>query len=38
VSTEGAKNGTYIGATPYDAFDYRHEVKIKILNGEINRD
>jgi major membrane immunogen (membrane-anchored lipoprotein) len=35
VNAEGAKDGTYIGATPYDAFDYRHEVKIKILNGKI---
>jgi major membrane immunogen (membrane-anchored lipoprotein) len=35
VSAEGAKDGSYIGSTPYDAFDYRHEVKIKILNGEI---
>ena len=35
VSAEGAKDGTYIGATPYDAFDYRHEVLIKIDNGKI---
>ena len=35
VSAEGAKDGTYIGASPYDAFDYRHEVKIKIKNGKI---
>ena len=35
ISAEGAKDGTYIGATPYDAFDYRHEVKIKIEGGEI---
>ncbi len=35
VSAEGAKDGSYIGSTPYDAFDYRHEVKIKILNGKI---
>jgi len=35
VSAEGAKDGTYVGATPYDAFDYRHEVKIRILNGKI---
>ncbi len=27
VSAEGANDGTYTGATPYDAFDYRHEVK-----------
>ena len=35
VSAEGAKDGTYIGTTPYDAFDYRHEVKIKIKEGKI---
>ncbi len=35
VKAEGAKDGSYIGSTPYDAFDYRHEVKIKILNGKI---
>jgi major membrane immunogen (membrane-anchored lipoprotein) len=35
VNAEGAKDGTYIGATPYDAFDYRHEVKIRIQGGEI---
>ena len=35
VSAEGAKDGTYIGATPYDAFDYRHEVLIKIQDGKI---
>jgi len=35
VSAEGSKDGTYIGASPYDAFDYRHEVKIKIEDGKI---
>ncbi|MCK5691567.1 MAG: FMN-binding protein [Bacteroidales bacterium] len=35
ISAEGAKDGTYIGATPYDAFDYRHEVRIVIEEGEI---
>ena len=35
VSAEDAKDGTYIGATPYDAFDYRHEVLIKIQDGKI---
>jgi len=35
VSAEDAKDGTYIGATPYDAFDYRHEVLIKIKDGKI---
>ena len=35
VSAEGAKDGTYVGSSPYDTFDYRHEVKIKIKNGKI---
>jgi major membrane immunogen (membrane-anchored lipoprotein) len=35
VSAEGAKDGTYRGVSPYDAFDYRHEVKIKIKDGKI---
>jgi major membrane immunogen (membrane-anchored lipoprotein) len=35
LSAEGAKNGTYYGASPYDAFDYRHEVKIEIREGKI---
>ena len=35
ISAEGAKDGTYIGATPYDAFDYRHEVRIVIEEGKI---
>ena len=35
ISAEGAKDGIYIGATPYDAFDYRHEVKIVIEDGKI---
>ncbi len=35
LSAEGAKDGTYTGVSPYDAFDYRHEVKIRIRNGKI---
>ena len=35
VRAEGAKDGTYRGVSPYDAFDYRHEVKIKIKDGKI---
>lgn len=35
ISTEGAKDGIYIGATPYDAFDYRHEVRIVIEESKI---
>jgi major membrane immunogen (membrane-anchored lipoprotein) len=30
-----AKNGTYYGASPYDAFDYRHEIEIEIEAGKI---
>lgn len=35
ISAEGAKDGSYVGASPYDAFDYRHEVKIQIKDGRI---
>jgi major membrane immunogen (membrane-anchored lipoprotein) len=35
LSAEGAKDGTYTGVSPYDAFDYRHEVKIRIRDGKI---
>jgi len=35
VSPEGLKDGTYTGASPYDAFDYRHEVTIKIKDNKI---
>jgi len=35
VSAKGAKDGTYTGTTPYDAFDYRHEVTLKIKDGLI---
>ena len=35
VRAHGAKDGTYRGVSPYDAFDYRHEVKIKIEDGRI---
>ena len=34
-SGERAKDGSYVGASPYDAFDYRHEVKIQIKEGKI---
>jgi len=35
VSAEGATDGTYRGVSPYDAFDYRHEAKIRIKDGKI---
>jgi len=35
VRAEGAKDGAFRGVSPYDAFDYRHEVKIKIKDSKI---
>ena len=35
ISAEGAKDGSYVGESPYDAFDYRHVVKIQIKEGKI---
>jgi len=35
LNPEGAKDGIYFGVSPYDAFDYKHEVKIKIKDGNI---
>ena len=35
LSAEGAKDGTFIGESPYDAFDYKHVVKIKIKDHKI---
>jgi len=35
VSPEGLKDGTYTGTSPYDAFDYRHEVTIQIKDSKI---
>jgi len=35
ISAEGAKDGTFIGESPYDAFDYKHIVKIKIKDHKI---
>ena len=35
VDATGAKDGTYTGASPYDAFDYRHVVTIKIKDEQI---
>lgn len=29
------KDGTFTGASPYDAFDYKHEVTLKIKDGKI---
>lgn len=35
LSPEGLKDGSYTGVSPYDAFDYRHEVSLKIKNSKI---
>ena len=35
VKPDSLPNGTYIGETPYDAFDYKHVVEITIKNGQI---
>jgi len=35
ISPVGLKDGTFTGASPYDAFDYRHEVTLKIKDGKI---
>jgi major membrane immunogen (membrane-anchored lipoprotein) len=35
VSPKGLKDGTFTGASPYDAFDYKHEVTLKIEEGRI---
>lgn len=35
VNASGVKDGTYTGSSPYDAFDYKHVVKIRIENGKI---
>lgn len=34
VSASGVKDGIYTGESPYDAFDYKHVVKIRIENGK----
>ena len=34
VSPSEVKDGVYIGSSPYDAFDYKHVVKIRIENGK----
>ena len=35
LDASDAKDGTYHGASPYDAFDYRHEVEIEVREGTI---
>lgn len=32
---KGCRDGEYVGESPYDAFDYKHVVKIKIENEKI---
>jgi len=35
LDAAGAKDGTWTGSSPYDAFDYRHQATIEIENGQI---
>ncbi len=35
VNAQGCRDGVYIGESPYDAYDYRHSVKIEIKNNKI---
>lgn len=35
VRAEGIKDGIYYGASPYDAYDYKHVVKLEIKNEKI---
>ena len=35
VDAKGTTDGIYIGESPNDAFDYRHEVSLKIKDGKI---
>jgi len=35
VKADGLSDGVYVGTSPYDAFDYKHEARIVIKDGEI---
>lgn len=35
IDASGAKDGTYYGSSPYDAYDYRHEITLEIKEGKI---
>lgn len=35
VDAVGCKDGVYVGESPYDAYDYKHVVKIKIKDQKI---
>lgn len=35
TNVSGIKDGSYTGSSPYDAFDYKHVVKIRIEGGKI---
>lgn len=35
LNAEGARDGTYTGESPYDAYDYKHVVRIRIENSKI---
>ena len=35
VTPEGLADGTFIGESPYDAYDYKHAVELTIKDGKI---
>jgi major membrane immunogen (membrane-anchored lipoprotein) len=35
TNSSGIQDGTYTGSSPYDAFDYKHVVEIRIEEGKI---
>lgn len=35
TDASGIQDGTYTGSSPYDAFDYKHVVKIRIEGGKM---
>lgn len=35
ISAQGCKNGIYAGESPFDAYDYKHVVKIEIKDEKI---
>lgn len=35
IDAKGCKDGVYLGESPYDAFDYKHSVKLEINNEKI---
>ena len=35
VNAKGCADGIYTGASPYDAYDYKHIIELKIVNEKI---